>query len=182
MKTKYYTVYLEGIDKTGKDTLRYYIWSLNKGLNVFCRGYISLEAYNRKFNRGADYEKPYTEAVYVMLDVDKEDWEIRCAMSHEPKISYEDDYALFNDVVEELQQDGYKILRYDTSRMSPYQIAKSVVEYINILNNPKSGCPVRTFVNFHTDALTEEEVNAIGYTLSSYCDESMKDAVHESFD
>lgn len=132
-KMKYYTVILEGIDKTGKDTVRQYVWQMNKSLNVFCRGYISLEAYNRKFNRGKQYNAPYKDALYVLLTVNKEDWQIRCKMHDEPVIDYDNDNALFRTVYNSLD-DKYAKLEIDTSVFTPYQIAKVIIDKIERLN------------------------------------------------
>lgn len=131
-KMKYYTIFLDGIDKTGKDTIRYYIWQMNKGLNVFCRGYISLEVYNRKFNRQNNYNKPYKDALYVLLYVDRNDWEIRCKMTNEPTIDYEYDSKLFNDVYNEMKD--YKKYSFNTSILTPYSIAKQIIMTIEELN------------------------------------------------
>lgn len=132
-KMKYYTVVLEGIDKTGKNTICDYIWHLNKSLNIICRGYVSLEVYNRKFNRNKIYDEPYKDAVYVLLDVDKEDWEIRCKTTNEPKIDYEADSKLFEDVFNTLD-DNYIKLTFNTSIDTPYRIAKKIVSTIELLN------------------------------------------------
>lgn len=132
-KMKYYTIFLDGIDKTGKDTIRQYVWQLNKALNVFCRGYVSLEAYNRKFDRNVVYEKPYKNALYVLLCVNKEDWAIRCKITNEPAIDYDKDSKLFEEVFASLGND-YKKLEFNTSCFTPYQIAKAIVETVAELN------------------------------------------------
>ena len=90
-KLKFYTVFIDGIDKTGKDTVRQYVWQLDKRLNVLVRGWPSLTVYAKKFNRNVEYELPYRNALYVMLIADKEDWNIRCITTNEPKIDYENE-------------------------------------------------------------------------------------------
>ena len=62
MKLKYFTVFLDGIDKCGKDTIRQLVWLLDKRLNVYARGIISLKAYSKKFNRDCEYIEPFKNA------------------------------------------------------------------------------------------------------------------------
>ena len=51
-KLKIDTIILEGIDKTGKDTIQQYIYRLKKGrYAVYNRGNISNAAYDKIFNR-----------------------------------------------------------------------------------------------------------------------------------
>ena len=131
---KYYTVFLDGIDKTGKDTIRQYVWRLNKSLNVFCRGYISLEVYNRLYKRNVAYELPYENALYVLLTVNHNDWTIRCEMTDEPVIDFLQHSTEFQVVFEQLKMNGYKTMSFNTSEMTPYQIAEQIVAYIDELN------------------------------------------------
>lgn len=130
---KYFTVVIEGIDKCGKSLIADYVWRLNKSLNVFPRGYISLEVYNRKFNRGKKYVEPYKDALYVLLTVNKEDWEIRCAINNEPKINFEEDSKLFQDVFNELDR-TYRKMTFNTSEQTAFNIAKEIVKMIELLN------------------------------------------------
>ena len=133
-KMRYYTVILEGIDKTGKDTIRQYVWQMNKSLNVFCRGYISLEVYNQKFNRGKSYSAPYKDALYVLLTAEKDDWQIRCNISNEPVIDYENDSKLFRDVYNSLDN-TYAKMEVNTTCCTAFQIACQIIHKIDELNN-----------------------------------------------
>lgn len=135
-KLKYYTVILDGIDKSGKDTIAKYIWRFDKRLNVFVRGWPSLVVYAKKFSRDCIYELPYNKALYVHCLVKKDDWKIRCEIENEDisKIFYEEDSRMFKDAFIKLQQNGYKVLSVNTSSMTPYSIAKIIVDTIKKLN------------------------------------------------
>lgn len=133
-RLKYYTIFLDGIDKCGKDTIRQYVWRLDKRLNVFCRGWPSLVAYAKKFDRKCDYELPDRNAVYIDLIVSKDDWKIRCEMTNEPVIDYDKDKALFDDAFTTLDDNHYKVIHFNTSKMTPIDIAKTIVEYVHKLN------------------------------------------------
>ena len=66
-KLKVYTVIIDGIDKSGKDTIAKYVWYLDKRLNVFVRGRPSLVVYAKKFNRQCEYELPYKEHLCIIV-------------------------------------------------------------------------------------------------------------------
>lgn len=134
-RLKYYTVVIDGIDKTGKDTIAAYVWRLEKTLNVLVRGWPSLEAYNRKFERNVIYDLPPRRVLYVHLDVDKTDWEIRCKLTNEPPIDFAKDSKLFDDAFDILNEKGYHTLYANTSHASPYEIAMRIINEIQTLNN-----------------------------------------------
>lgn len=131
---KIYTVILDGIDKSGKDTIAKYVWQLDKRLNVFVRGWPSLVVYAKKFNRQCKYELPYKNALYVHCIVDKEDWQIRCNITNESKIDYNNDTNLFFDSFSELINNNYNTITFNTSELTPYSIAKQIVYNIYKLN------------------------------------------------
>lgn len=125
-----YIIDIEGIDKTGKDLIRQYITILsNYKYVVRARGILSNMVYAEKFGRNFDYNLMYRPIV-VYLDVDKEDWEIRCKITHEPYTDYKQDKLLFEKYLKVLESKGINILRYNTSKLAPIQIAKSVLSYI----------------------------------------------------
>lgn len=131
---KYYTVVLDGIDKSGKDTIAKYIFRLDRRLNILVRGWPSLIVYAKKFNRNCIYQKPYKNALYVHLTVDREDWKIRCEITKEEKINYDDDISLFYEAFNNLISMGYQCRRYNTSDYTAYQIARMIVLEIMKLN------------------------------------------------
>lgn len=89
-------------------------------------------AYSNLNNRGYQYDmSTQKHIVNVLLTADKEDWLIRCKNTGEKIIDYETHTAEFNKVFNDLQNAGYKVLQYNTSVMTPYQIAKDIVDKVN---------------------------------------------------
>jgi len=132
-KLKFYTVFLDGIDKCGKDTIKKYVWQLDKRLNVFCRGWPSLVVYAKKFERNCEYELPYKNALYVHITVDKDDWQIRCNIHNEPTINYLTDSNMFNEAFAILKENEYNVVEYNSTNMTAYQIAQHIVDVIHRL-------------------------------------------------
>lgn len=133
-KLKCYTVFIDGIDKSGKDTIARYVWLLDKRLNVFVRGWPSLVVYAEKFRRKCDYELPYQDALYVHCIVNKKDWQIRCSINDEKKINFEEDSKKFDDAFDRLKDAGYDVLTVDTSTYTAYAIANMIVEKVEQMN------------------------------------------------
>lgn len=130
MRVKGYLIEIEGIDKTGKNLLQEYIVKLsNYKYIVHPRGILSALVYSNKYQRNYDYEFNY-KPIIVYLDVDEPDRQIRCEINNEPAISALMDRLLFEQSLEQLQQEGYTILKYNTSVMTPYAIAKDVINKI----------------------------------------------------
>ena len=89
-------------------------------------------AYSNLNNRGYQYDmSTQKNIVNVLLTVDKEDWLIRCKNTGETVIDYEKHTTEFRKVFNDLQNAGYEVLLYNTSAMTPYQIAKDIVEMLN---------------------------------------------------
>lgn len=135
-KMRIYTVILDGIDKSGKDTIAKYIWRLDKRLNVFVRGWPSLVVYAKKFNRDCTYELPYDKALYIHCLVKKEDWKIRCEIENEDinAVDYEKDSKSFERAFERLSDCGYYMMAVNTSCMTAYDIAKLIVQRLKEIN------------------------------------------------
>lgn len=130
MHVKGHLIEIEGIDKTGKNLLQEYIVKLsNYKYIVHPRGILSALVYSNKYQRNYDYEFDY-KPIIVYLDVDEPDRQIRCEINNEPAISALMDRILFEQSLEQLQQEGYTILKYNTSVMTPYAIAKDVISKI----------------------------------------------------
>lgn len=133
-KLKVYTVIIDGIDKSGKDTIAKYVWYLDKRLNVFVRGRPSLVVYAKKFNRQCEYELPYKDVLYVHCYVDENDWSIRCNITNESKINYDNDTQMFFDAFDILDNNNYYTMTFNTTQLTPYIIAKQIIDKINKLN------------------------------------------------
>lgn len=133
---KYYSVCLEGIDKTGKDTIWKYVdYISGRNLVINSRGVVSQIAYNELYNRNSTYDlEQQANILHVLLTVDKPDWEIRCKITKEPKIPYEENVEVFEKAFKLIEDNGFPAMRFNTSEMTPYQIAIKIVEKINKLN------------------------------------------------
>jgi len=133
---KVYNIVLDGIDKTGKDTIRQYIYYLQNAKYICtARGYMTMVVYTKLFNRGYKYDITNQEhTVNVLLTADKDDWEIRCKMTKEPSIDYDIHTKEFNEVYNQLKDNGYHTLMFNTSHNTPYEIAKEILKYVNKIN------------------------------------------------
>ena len=134
-----YTVIIDGIDKSGKDTIAKYIWRLDKRLNIAIRAWPSLVVYAKKFNRNCDYALPWKQALYVHCEVEEEDWKLRCKINNEDisNINYHKDSNAFNEAFKELTRNGYNVMHINTSITTPYNAAKMIVKKIHDLNKEK---------------------------------------------
>ena len=134
---------IEGIDRTGKDTLHRYIERLSNFKYVInTRGIMTQLAYNKKFNRDYTYHlKEYEGDIIVYLYAEPEDLEVRFKMTNEPKLNdgktlregIEDDLKLFQDISHELADRGFIILKYNTTEDTPYTIARRVISELEYL-------------------------------------------------
>ena len=129
---KRYCISFEGIDCSGKELVGKYVNILGNYKYVLMdRGLLSNITYARMNGRNYSYSiKPYDGWIIVYLTVDKEDWEVRCKLKNEPKISYEVHTNEFNNSAMALDKAGIPILVYNTSKYTPYQIAKDIIKYM----------------------------------------------------
>ncbi len=133
---RYFQIFLDGIDKTGKDLIRSYIFYLGKGRYIcVARGIASMRVYAKLYDRPYEYDDTsQTNVVNVLLTVDKEDWEIRCKASNEALTDYDKEKKMFDEAFIDLEDKGYNVLRFNTSKFTPYAIAKMIVKYMEKLN------------------------------------------------
>ena len=134
-KIRVYKIFVDGIDKCGKDTVVAYVDLLSgHKYAVKARGVISQIAYAKLYNRDFEYDiSSEQNTVHVMLDVDKEDWLVRCKITREPKIDYEANVEAFEQTIAETQ-DRLNIIRVNSSRYTAYEIAKYIIEYATALD------------------------------------------------
>lgn len=144
MKLNVFNIELDGIDKCGKDSVRPYVFYLEPG-KYLCRarGLISQIAYAKLYKRniewdGADYAK---NTLFVLLEVNKHDWEIRCKLTNEPNtgFTYEEMTQAFKLALYELKErfdvPENHILVFNTSEYTPYAIADEIKTHLEYLNN-----------------------------------------------
>ena len=124
---------IEGVDKSGKDTINPYITIItNYAYMVHCRGILSQLVYNDKFYRNYDYTILYKPLV-VFLDVSNDDHKIRCMINNEPKININKDREAYYKYIEELEKLNITVLKFNTSEKTPMQIAKEVNKYLKTI-------------------------------------------------
>ena len=133
-KFKIDTIILEGVDKTGKDTLVQYIDKVcNHKYAVYQRGNISNNAYAKIFNRQTYNYNMSHNALYVLLTADVEDLKIRFKITNEPNIDIKTHLEVFEDTFTEMTKDCCTA-KYNTSELTPYKIAKSIVDLVDNIN------------------------------------------------
>lgn len=136
----YYQICIDGIDKTGKDTIVKEIDLLsNHKYIIYARGLMSNIAYCNIYG-GRDYQynvNNYKNTLIVYLTVEKEDFVARHKACKELDITTEDyDFHIseFEKVKNNLSEQGLNILSFNTSYCTPYMIAKSIIKYMEEIN------------------------------------------------
>lgn len=129
---KYYSICIDGIDKTGKDTLLGFIDQLsNHKYIINVRGMLSQIAYANLYNRDFNYDLvPQQYILNILLTVDEEDWKTRCKLTREPVIDYAENCRVFCEAYDVLENAGLPVATFNTTHMTPYQIAKAVIKIL----------------------------------------------------
>lgn len=137
-KLKKYVIVLDGIDKTGKDTILRYIFELsNKKYICIARGLQSMIAYNNIFNRPFEYDfekERNGPAVNIYLTVNEEDWKIRCKLTGEPKIDFYEHSTAFSKAARLMNKNKIPIYSFNTSLDSPFVIAQRIISIVDSIN------------------------------------------------
>lgn len=143
MKINIFNVEFDGIDKCGKDSVKPYLFYLEPGKYLSrARGLISQLAYARLYNRDIEFDAiDYAKnTLFVLLVVDKQDWEIRCKLTNEPDtgFSFEEMQNAFRHSISKLHFDFgvplERIMIFNTSHVTPFEISKKVCERLEYLN------------------------------------------------
>lgn len=143
MKLKVFNVELDGIDKCGKDAIRPYIFYQEPG-KYLCRarGLISQIVYAKLYNRKIDWDATdyCKNTLFVLLSVNKEDWEIRCKITNEPNtgFTFEEMQEAFIETYCEIKTrfniPENQMLYFDTSIFTPYEISSDIIKRLAFLN------------------------------------------------
>lgn len=128
---------IDGVDKSGKNLLVNYIALLtNHKYVIYDRGILSQLVYNKLFNRQRDYTnqlKDNSNTIVIHLWGNLKDLEIRHKISNEPTINILEHRNEFFNMQKLLLDNGIFVFNYNTSNMTPFQIAKDIIyilEYI----------------------------------------------------
>lgn len=127
-------IYIEGIDKTGKDSLMNILACLsNNKYEINVRGHISNQIYAKLYDRPYNYLRELSQnVVYVYLYADIEDLLIRHKLTKEPYIDIDKHLQAFDNYFKTHKLNH--LLVYNTSHITLYDIAKDVIKYIDKLN------------------------------------------------
>lgn len=141
---KVFNIEFDGIDKCGKDTIKSQIWYFAPGMYLpRARGLISQIAYTKLYNRDVNYniDIGYVKnTLFVLLDVDKDDWNIRCKLTNEPEsdFTYDEMREAFVFAIQYLKDrfdiPDEHILMFNTSQITSFNIAKEVITRLEQLN------------------------------------------------
>lgn len=140
---KVFNVEIDGIDKTGKDSIKPYIFYLEPGKFLTrSRGLISQLAYAKLYGREFDWDAlEYTKnTLFVLLTVDELDWSIRCKITNEPNTGFTFEQmqnAFMNAYVEvkdRFDVPDKQMLIIDTTAHTPHVIASAIISRLNELN------------------------------------------------
>lgn len=125
------TIILEGVDRTGKDSIRHEIVKQSNGkIVVMCRSYISQIVYSRIYGRNIN-EKEYFDLIkktkkigyeYYILTADINVLLERFKQTNEPMIDIKRDLIAFENIAREL---NIKVI--DTSFKTPIELAKEII-------------------------------------------------------
>lgn len=143
MKLNVFNVEFDGIDKCGKDSVKPYLFHLEPGKYLSrARGLISQLAYAELYDRDIEFDATdyVKNTLFVLLLVDKQDWEIRCKLTNEPDtgFSFEQMQNAFSNSVNRLHRDFNvpieRVMIFNTSHITPFEISKKVCERLKDLN------------------------------------------------
>lgn len=138
-----YVICLEGVDRTGKDTLRQHIVKESKGNSlVIVRSFISQVVYSRIYNRNIDEQYFINQAlecqklghIFVHLIVDINLIKQRIIDTNEQDVStenIENHISIFNQVIKLFKDSGLKILTIDVSDQNLDRIYNLIANNIN---------------------------------------------------
>ena len=148
-KFKVFNIEFDGIDKCGKDTIMKQIFSASPNKYIpKARGLLSQIAYNEIYHRDYEYEvtQGYLDnTLFVLLDVEEPDWKIRCDLSNEHlknkyrvdmegALEYKSNCEGFEFAYSYLKDLGANIVRFNTSKLTPYEIISRVIAIVEELN------------------------------------------------
>ena len=140
-KIKVYKIFVDGIDKCGKDTIVAYVDQISgHKYAVKSRGVLSQIAYAHLYNRDFEYDlRSEKYALHVLVDVEYDDWLIRCKLTKEPKIDYDANVKAFDYAVD-LAKDKIKIIHVNSTENTPYEIAKYIIATAEAMDRGEIKC------------------------------------------
>ena len=130
-------VEIEGLDRSGKDTLVGYIdYMSGRMIPVSSRGLMSTIAYADVYNRFMSTESinklldANKETLVVYLTADRKDLELRHKISHHEPIDFDTHEKAFQYAKELILSKDILFYEFNTTEQTPYQIAEMVCTII----------------------------------------------------
>ena len=125
---------IDGVDKSGKNLLVNYIALLtNHTYVIYARGILSQLVYENEKEVFKSMRKDNSNTIVIHLWGNLKDLEIRHKISNEPTINILEHRNEFFNMQKLLLDNGIFVFNYNTSNMTPFQIAKDIIyilEYI----------------------------------------------------
>lgn len=132
-KLKYFCISVDGMPYSGKTTVCQYLQKFTKKYMVVDNGLLKSATISRcLYNSEFDYARCNQTVVVYLLSV-KEDWNARCNNS-QLESQYDQLVEEMNKTAQLFENNGVKILVYNTSKYTPYLIAKDIIKQIDDLN------------------------------------------------
>lgn len=135
-------VEIEGLDRTGKDTLVGYVdYMSGRMIPVSSRGLMSTIAYAEVFNRFMSTEftnkllDANKETLVVYLTCDRKDLELRHKISHHEPIDFNKHEKAFTYAKRMILGSDILFYEFNTTEQTPYQIAEMICTIIKEENN-----------------------------------------------
>lgn len=135
-------VEIEGLDRTGKDTLVGYVdYMSGRMIPVCSRGLMSTIAYADVYNRFMSTEftnqllDANKETLVVYLTCDRKDLELRFKISHHEPIDFDKHEKAFNYAKRMILGSDILFYEFNTTEQTPYQIAEMICTIIKEENN-----------------------------------------------
>lgn len=135
-------VEIEGLDRTGKDTLVGYVdYMSGRMIPVSSRGLMSTIAYAEVFNRfmSAEFTNKLLEAnketLVVYLTCNRKDLELRHKISHHEPIDFDKHEKAFTYAKRMILGSDILFYEFNTTEQTPYQIAEMICTIIKEENN-----------------------------------------------
>jgi thymidylate kinase len=137
-------VSIDGVDKTGKDTVRDLLVKKTEGkVLVYVRSFISQIAYGRLYSRNIDERFFMNEMLaddrrgrkFVVLTASKDMIARRCALTYETDLTTDDiqrHIDCFKSVVSESIRAGVDVITIDTSHSSALDTVDELIKRLNL--------------------------------------------------
>ena len=133
-KTKYFCISVDGMPYSGKTTVCSYLKKLDKKHMIVDDGVIKSATMARCISKSEPDYSQLKCTIVVYLLAAKEDWSLRCA---NPEVANRHDEiaAEMNKTAQKLDDEGVTVLVYNTSKYTPYMIAKDILKQIDSLES-----------------------------------------------